>query len=371
MEMKIPTTILEASVSRCYEACQKKSDLSVIKIECVDKKITVSSKGAFTYYEEKLPIPDVNVENFVIHLKTSTFLEFLKHISSSEIVMSIVLEKKSCLVASADKKSKMALQILEPSVEKGQIGEFTGSFSLSSWNEFINTLNHASKFSSDNINDHLLKWIHCEIVKPMEVFHIKSSNGSTFFSSEYNIEIDTENSLEFYLHKKCPVILRDIFNNLTIEFCQFNSRVLMFSSGACELYVYIEKSDENSFPEQAVEIASRPSEAQIRVSAHELTKSLKFFNSVLQDATINFKVKDGKFLLVTQDANLAAKEDVITEICDGEATDTFHCKKFVDCLDALGSSWVELHFIKLVEDKFCCKMTNVKGTSILTAPERD
>jgi hypothetical protein len=64
---------------------------------------------------------------------------------------------------------------------------------------------------------------------------------------------------------------------------------------------------------------------------------------------------------------LAAKELVKTESSTGTTKTAYKSKLFLDCLDSLQSSWVNLDFINMQENYDLCKMST-NDTLVLLCP---
>jgi DNA polymerase III sliding clamp (beta) subunit (PCNA family) len=295
-------------------------------------------------------------------VKTATILEFVKHVSSDCVLLAFDEEKKSCLISSSDKKSKIALQVSDTSIENNIKSEYSVNFSSENPHEIISKLNFASKFCSNNFQDHPLSAIHCEI--DINAFNIKSTNGPSFYSS--SLPITSSSAMEIFLPKKAPAILKNVFHEQLFNKCSFDKRSVLFESDKCKLTFFVEQSN-STFPDQVREWIKKDSNAKIKASVYELSKTLKFFNGVFNESSVNFNIKDGKLNLESKENNLAAKENVATEECTGDATSAYNSKYFLDCLESLQSSWVNLDFIEMSESFYICKLTH-GSTLILLCP---
>lgn len=360
MKTRISTNVLESALSRCFDASERKSAESIAQFDFNNGSLTIKYKGAFTFYEETIKTIVLD-EEAVFMLKTSTLLEFVKHTSSEELLMAYDDKKKTCIISSGDKKSKLALQAIDGQVDPGLEIEYPIDFAVSIPDEFITKLNFASKFCSSNFQDHPLTGIHCSIDETD--FTIKSTNGSSFYKTSM-IKDKTE-SIEFYLPKKAPSIIKNIFGDLALERCLASDKGVLFVSGAIKLKIFLERCEKDSFPNQISEWTNKPSCAELRVSVHQLTKALKFFNGVFQDNCVNFIVKDGSLLLESNENNMAAKESVIIEEGSGNAHSNYSSKLFLDCLDSLQTQWVNIEFINMKEDFALCKLTSNQTVALL------
>ncbi len=361
MKANLSTNLLACALSRCFDACEKKTSESIVSLSFKDSNLYLSAKGAFTLYEETISTISVDDEQ-TFCIKTSVLLEFVKYISADSLLLVYDDEKKSCLVSSSDKKSKIALQVLDSSVDMGQSNEYNVTFNVSNAQELVSKLSFASKFCSNNFQDHPLTAIHCEV--DVDKFKIKSTNGPSFYSS--SLTINTNDNIQIFLPKKSPSILKNVFHEVAFDKCSINSRTMLFESGNCKLTFFIEKSG-NSFPDQVMDWLEKKSSSSIKVSVYELSKTLKFFNGVFSEASVNFNIKDGKLNLESKENNMAAKESVVTEECTGEANSAYNSKYFLDCLDSLQSSWVNLDFIEMKSDFYLCRLTQA-NTLILLCP---
>lgn len=361
MKAILSTDLLACALSRCFDACEKKASESIVSLSFKDSKLHFAAKGAFTFYEEAISVISADAD-CVFCIKTSILLEFVKYISADSLILAYDEEKQSCLVSSSDKKSKIALQVLESSVDAGQLNEYNTIFNVDNSHELVSKLNFASKFCSNNFQDHPLTAIHCEV--DANKFNIKSTNGPSFYSS--SLTVNANDKIQIFLPKKSPTILKNVFHDIPFNKCSINSRTMLFESDQCKLTFFIEKSG-NSFPDQVMEWIEKDSSSSIKVSVYELSKTLKFFNGVFDEASVNFSIKDGKLNLESKENNLAAKESVVTEECSGEASSAYNSKYFLDCLDSLQSSWVNLDFIEMKSDFYLCKLTQ-SNTLILLCP---
>jgi len=362
MKAILSTDLLGSALSRCYDACEKKALESIVKLSFKDSKLLLSAKGAFSYYEEEMSTISVdNDSEFCI--KTVTLLEFVKYISSESLIMVYDEEKKSCLVSSSDKKSKLALQIAEVTVELGQMPNYQVEFDVDNAHEFIAKLNYASKFCSNNFQDYPLTAICCEA--DIDNFTIQSTNGPYYYSSEIKIN-NQQNAMQIFLPKKSASILKNVFHEQLFDKCSISHRAVLFESNNCKLIFFVLESN-NTFPDQVSDWIKKDSQASIKVSVYELSKTLKFFNGVFQDASVNFNIKDNKLTLESKQNNVASKESVVVEECTGDAKSAYNAKYFLDCLESLQSSWVNLDFIEMSTDFYLCKLTHGE-TLILLCP---
>jgi DNA polymerase III sliding clamp (beta) subunit (PCNA family) len=352
---------LESALSRCFDACEKKTAESLTQFIFENDKLILSAKGYFTYYEECIDFIECS-ENAMFTVKTATILEFVKHVSSDCVLLAFDEEKKSCLISSSDKKSKIALQVSDTSIENNIKSEYSVNFSSENPHEIISKLNFASKFCSNNFQDHPLSAIHCEI--DINAFNIKSTNGPSFYSS--SLPITSSSAMEIFLPKKAPAILKNVFHEQLFNKCSFDKRSVLFESDKCKLTFFVEQSN-STFPDQVREWIKKDSNAKIKASVYELSKTLKFFNGVFNESSVNFNIKDGKLNLESKENNLAAKENVATEECTGDATSAYNSKYFLDCLESLQSSWVNLDFIEMSDSFYICKLTH-GSTLILLCP---
>jgi len=360
MKAKLYKNSLELALSRCFDACEKKTSESLTQFLFQDDKLILSTKGSFTFYEESISFIECS-ENISFSVKTATILEFVKHVSSDYILLNFDSEKQSCLVSSSDKKTKIGLQVSDAVFENNVSSDYVAEFKLENPHEFISKLSFASKFCSNNFQDHPLTAIHC--YADVDNFEIKATNGPSFYKS--SLKIVNKNSIEVFIPKKSPAIIKNIFGENPLSKCCINNKCLYIESNDCKLTIYIEKAEKDSFPNQILEFISKPSEASVKVSTYELSKTLKFFNGVFLDSSVNFNVKNESLNLESKENSLAAKETVTVESCNGEASSAYIAKTFMDCLDSLQASWVNLDFINMKESFFICKLTHDKTTILL------
>ena len=362
MKAKLSRNLLEAAISRCFDACEKKATEAITQFEFSGEKLTLSSKGSITFYEETISVIE-SQSDCVFSLKTAAVLEFTKYITSEDLILVFDDIKKSCMVSSTDKKSKIAFQTLEILAESTIVQAYPVVFKVENPHELISKLNHASKFCSAMITDYPLTAIHC-LIEPQE-FKIKAANGPIFYST--SLEVNANDTIEVYLPKKSSSIIKSIFSDNLVEKCSIGTRSVLFESQDCKLTIYIEKSEKDSFPTTVSDWLYKDSAAKIKVSAHEFSKTLRFLNGIFNEASVHINIKDNVMILESKELTLAAKENVTVEECDGEADSSYGCKNFLDCLDSLQSPWVNLHFINFRDGFYLCKISSDK-TLILLCP---
>lgn len=361
MKSKLSRNLLEDALARCYDACEKKAGESMIKLSFTLDSLSLSTKGAFTFYEEKIAVISCD-QPVEFYLRTFTILEFVKHIDSEDLLMSFDAEKSTCMLASGDKKSKIALQPVDVEINIGQIDQYDVRFDVENYHELVSKLNFATKFCSLNFQDHPLTAIHCHC--GYDSFQIKSTNGPMFYSTE--IDVKSTGMAEFYLPKKAPSIIKNIFDKILAKKCSINNRTVLLESDDCQLTVFMENDSSKSFPDQILDWTKKDSIASLKISTFELAKTLKYFSGIFSEASVNFNITES-LNLEAKENSLAAKETVPTESISGEASSAYNSKFFLDCLDSVQSSWINLDFISM-KDSFClCKMSGQK-TLILLCP---
>lgn len=363
MKAKIAKNTLESAVSRCYDSCEKKSSESVVHFSFKNSGLTLTAKGGFSFYEELLTVSELDDEADFC-LKTSTVLEFLKYISTDLVVLVFDENKKSCLITTPDKKSKLALQVLDiiPSNTTLELSESV-NFDIENPSEFLSKLFFASKFCSSNFQDHPLTGIYCKLSQ--DNFEVKATSGATYYSSSYKINCKQE--LEFYLPKKSPQMLKNIFVEYPVKTCKACNRYVVFESNNCKLTLFVEQSGKDSFPNQIQDVLDQEAKAKLKISSYELSKTLKFFNGIFPEGDVNFSLKDDVLTLVSKETTLAAKEIVPTEECSGEASSAYISKMFLECLESLQASWIVIEFLNMTDEFYLLKLTSGE-TLILLCP---
>lgn len=360
MKSKISRNILDSALAHCYDACEKKSLESIVKFVFSNNKAILSCKGSFTYYEQEIPLISCD-SDCTFFIKTNTILEFVKHVSTEELILGYEESKNSCIVSSSDKKSKIMFPCIASEVEIGQNNTYTVNFTIQNPNDFINKFMNSSKFCSYNTQDHPLTGIHLKINE--NKMEIKATNGISFYESF--VDKESTGECEVYLPKKSPQIVKNIFTDNALKKCSINNISVLFESDNCKLKIYLEKCEKDSFPTQIVEWSKKTSNIKIKVSSGTLLNTLKFFNGVFNDSRIRMVIKDGTLSIESAEDNVAAKETVTTEICQGEATSSYTTKSFIDCMESLQASWVNLEFINMKEDFYICKFTNDSTLTLL------
>ena len=119
----------------------------------------------------------------------------------------------------------------------------------------------------------------------------------------------------------------------------------------------------------------KDSTADIKVATFEMIKSLKFFNGVFGDASVQLSTESNNLILSCKgresedkkESVLAAKESIVAEHINGTTKSAYNSRYFLDCLESMQSTWVELNFINMQNSFDLCKMT-ANGTLILLCP---
>ena len=358
MKAEITRNVLDLALNRCYEASERKSSESITKFSFTEDKLVLTTKGSFTFYEETIPVLKCT-EPFTICLKTSNVLEFVKYVSSEKVIIGYSQEKNSC-VLSADNKTKLALQTVEQDIQDNSNSIYISEFKLDDANDFSTKLKFASKFCSTNFQDHPLTAIHCSVEK--DNFVIKSTCGPSFYQSE--IGCTANNPFDFYLHQKAYTIIKNIFANSNFDNCFVNKNHLLMKNDFCSLKIFLESTN-TSFPNQVTDWLSKDEDCLVRVSSYELMKSLKFINDIFNNPTVLLKCSDDKLSLECLESNSASKDIINAEKIEGVAESKYSVKLFLDCLESLNTSWLNLHFIMMNEDFYLCKITSDKTITLL------
>lgn len=357
MKNKIPRVSLELALSHSCDACINKP---IIQLHFLNDRLTITSKGEFTQYEESISIEQIN-EECVFSLKAATLLEFVKHISSDNIILTFDKEKQSCLVSSEDKKTKIAIQTLDIKIDNIEINNYEISFQEMNFLELLKRLNFASKFCSLSFQDYPLTGIHCLIKNNR--FEIKSTNGPAFYSAQ--LPKAKTDDFEFYLPKKSPIIIRNVFSDKPITSFSVRNDSILIESENRKLKVFLEKCEKDSFPTQIIEWIKKEPSAKVKISIYELAKSLKFFISIASDSNVNFTIKNDTMWLEAKENTIAAKESMVTEEISGEAISAYNPRFLLDCLESLQSSWAGINFIKMQEDFYLIKISDEDTTALL------
>ena len=360
MKNKIHRVSLESALAHTFEACEKKSGESITQLYFKNDKLTLSCKGSFTQYEETINVESVN-EDCVFSLKTSILLEFVRHTLCDDIILAYDNQKQSCLISSGDKKSKIAIQTVDYKINKLEDEKYEIIFKNINLFELTNKLYFASKFCSLNFEDYPLTGIHCLITD--EIFEIKSTNGPAFYKS--TVKKESTQDFEFYLPKKSPNVIKNIFNENPIKMFSVKNDSILLENETCKLKIFLEKCEKDSFPTQITEWTEKDSSAKIRVSSYELFKSIKFLNNIASDSSVNFVIKNDSLNIESKESTAAAKETIELEEVTGEAVSAYSPKLLLDCLDSLTSHWVTIDFIKMQDDFCLCKLTGEDTTTLL------
>jgi hypothetical protein len=106
MKATLSRNLLELALSHAYDSTEKKASESFCQLDFDSSNLKITTKGAFTAYEESLPVIKCD-EAVKFSVKTSTLLEFVRHINADDLIMSYDTTKNNFLVSSGDKKSKL------------------------------------------------------------------------------------------------------------------------------------------------------------------------------------------------------------------------------------------------------------------------
>jgi hypothetical protein len=148
MKAILSRNLLELALSHAFDATEKKSAESFCQFNFSNNALKINTKGAFTAYEESMPVIKCD-EDVIFSIKTSTLLEFVKHISTDELIMSYDQNKNNFLISSGDKKSKLAVQTV--TINFDDISDDNDNiFEILQSTELISKLNFAAKFCSNN-----------------------------------------------------------------------------------------------------------------------------------------------------------------------------------------------------------------------------
>jgi DNA polymerase III sliding clamp (beta) subunit (PCNA family) len=342
---------LESALARCFDASEKKSAESITEFKFSNNNLTLLCKGGIAFYKEQIPIIDCD-EDCAFSIKTNILLEFVKYISAEEVVIGYDSKKQTCLVSSVDKKSKIALQALDHSYEWIESNDENIIFDIKNPQELISKLMFASRFCSNNFQEHPLTAINCNI--EAKSFKIRATTGPAFYGTA--VEKDITNPTEIYLPKKAPIIIKNIFSAYSLKKCYIASSNIKFESDNCSLIIYLEKTSNDSFPSQITDWSKKKSIAKIKVSSFELSKTLKFFNMLFSESAVKFVLKNGSLDLECKENTSAAKENVPLEEFEGEAESAYNSKILLDCLESLQATWVHLEFITMQDNLCLCKL---------------
>jgi DNA polymerase III sliding clamp (beta) subunit (PCNA family) len=358
MKAEILRNLLDLALNRCFEAGERKSSECITKLEFKNDVLNLSTKGSFTYYEEKVPILACD-ESFSICLKTAHILDFVKYVSSDKVIVAFSKDKNSC-VLSADNKTKLALQTVDQAIEDLVSPSYDCEFTFEDSNEFSNKLKCASKFCSANFQDHPLTAIHCSLEN--DSLCIKATSGPSFYQS--SLLCRCTQSFDFYIHQKSHSIIKNIFNNFDFTQCYVNKNHLLLKNDFSSLKIFLESAN-SSFPTQVTDWLDKQADCTVKVSTYELSKSLKFLNDIFNNPAVSVKCLNNKLSLECLESNSASKDFINIEESNGQAESKYSVKLFADCLDALNSPWVNLNFIKMSYDFYLCKITSEKTITLI------
>lgn len=364
MKSKCSRSLLEASLLRCYEASEKKSNESITNFDFKNNSLKISCFGDIAHYTEVLDLITLEDEgNFSI--KTSVLLEFVKHSSDEIITFNYNNSKSSCLIESGNKNSKISLPIELENLTSFEYSGDSETIKIKEPLDFLSKLNHASKFCSDNFSDLNLRGIYCTV--NLTKFEIKSTNGISMYCS--NIECDSNLNKTFILPKKSPQIIKSIFSKYVLNTIEIYTNCVIYYSNNISVKILLENSEENLFPSQIFDLLKNKSKASIKISSHELIKSFKFMHSMFKNESVNVFAKNNNIELLYQnnDKKLAAKEQIVCESFLGEADSPFYPSMFIDCLEAINSSWATIDFIELENDWCLCQFKS-ENVLILLCP---
>lgn len=346
--------MLESALSRAYDACEKKADEAITELSFKGNVCEVCAKGAFTYYEESFNMDNNVDEECAFCLKLSSLLEFVKYSSTEELLMVYDSDKKTCIISSTNKKSKIAFSTVDASVRDPDMNPGDVSFVTPNMGELLHRLNIATKFCYLTTLDYPLTAIHCLVSG--NKFEIKSTNGAAFY--KYVMDKAPTEQAEIYIPRKAPPIIRNVFKTASLKKMSIGPNSVLFESDTAKLKVFLEKSEYNSFPTQILQWAEKTSDIKVKVSLFELQKTLKLFSGIYTDPIIKVKVDDGKFELECKENSVASKEVVVVEESSGTAESNYDAEFFLNCIESIESPWVELEFIPMQESYYLCKFSH-------------
>lgn len=373
MKLKVLRNVLESALSRCYYASEKRSSDSIVKFSFDNNTLNLHSRGALVSYCESCPILEIDEECDHFYLYTSTVLEFIKHASTDEIIIA-KKDDKTCIFSTTDKKQKIALQTVEttdsPENETKYISSLSGDFL-----DIINRMHNASKFCSQDFQQHPLNAIHINFES--DKLTIQSANGPMFYKHECNIELKTFNmpSYEMYIPRKTPSIIRNIFSDLTINSIKFSDKTIFFEAENASLILYIESNEQNIFPNKVLAWLTKEKTARIKISHFEIAKTVRFFNGIFDNPVISFNIANDELAIEStqdkessaKDTGIAAKEYVAVEECEGTAKSSYNSRYILDCLEAISAPWLNIDFI-VMQNSYCIARITHGGTLILLCP---
>jgi len=358
VKAELSRNLLDLALNRCFEAGEKKTSESVTKFNFVNDVLNLSTKGAYTYFEEKVAVIKCD-QNFSICLKTAQVLDFVKYVSCEKVTLVFSQEKNSCIL-SAENKTKLVLQTVEQDIDDFNHSAYDCTFNFKDSNEFANKLKFASKFCSTNFQDHPLTAVHCSLDNNCMI--LKSTSGPSFYQS--SLECELSSPFDFYIHQKSHTIIKNIFAIFEFNKCSVNKNHLVLENDFAKLKIFLESSN-STFPEQVTDWLSKTPDCVVKVSSHELLKSLKFLNDVFSNPNVVIKCEKGKLSLECLESNSASKDYIDIEELQGEAESKYSVKLFVDCLESLQSPWVSLNFIEMNDKFFLCKIIADKTTTLI------
>jgi DNA polymerase III sliding clamp (beta) subunit (PCNA family) len=356
MKAKVSRNLLESALSKCFDACERQSGDSFTQFSFANSTLTLSSKGTVAFYEETIDTISAS-EDGKFSIKTPILLEFVKHVSTEDVTIEYNSEKESCIVYS-DKKTKIELQVSDIVVINDRESTYKSDFKIENPSEFIAKLNYATKFcANESPNDSV------NLLIENNKLTIRSISGPTFFSTEMSITSNGET--EIFLPKKSPSIIKNIFSDNLLEKFSFNKFSVLLESSKCKLVIYLSKDTNETFPVQILQWVTKDATATLKVSSNELNKSLRFFNGVFSKGAVEVSASKGELNIECKENQMNAKENVIVEEIEGEASSKYVTKFLLDCLESMQSPWVNLSFIKLQESQFICKITSGNTVTII------
>lgn len=361
MKVTLIRNLLESVLARCFEATEKRASDSTCQMAFSGNTLTICTRGSYTWFEEKMHGLNID-EDCVFSIKTSTMLEFVKHVNSEQLIISYDDNKKSCVVSSVDKKSRIAFQTIDLSIEQIDSKE-EYLVNVKNPSEFFAKLGYASRFCSSDYQHYPLTHIHCDFSE--KGLQIQTTNGLIYYNSF--IENPSEATFQFYLPRGIPQIAKNIFGEGKLKQISLSSKCIIFKSEELTLLVNIDTT-EKEFSQDIPLWITKPENASMKISVSELLHAMKLFNSVLSECPVQFSLSDTKVELVVKDTAFAAKESINPESLSGKANSTYNCKLFLSCLDVLTSSWVNMKFINLENSELSICVFDCPNTTVMLCP---
>lgn len=346
--MEIAKHTLESELTSAYEISLKSNE-SYINLKASADAMIFSSTGAFASYSNKITLQ--NKDTFTCKVKIKTLLDFVKNVSTPAIILTYNLEKNSLIVASSNKKSKMAIQCESSESQTNESLDTvntTFSLNLDQYKLITNHLDLAASFCSLNSAEFPLTGVNVSCINKNLVF--KSTNGILFFKSK--MEMLNELNFNIFMHPKTGNVMKVIkeSSGITID---ITSRNMIIKNNNMTLKIMLLSSNDK-FPYHINDLSYKTTEVNFRPDIVDFKRGINMLSSI-SSGSILVELSD-RLYIATTDSSLAAKEEIELEHVSGSAKSNYDGKMVMDSLNCFKNNKIDFEFIEMNESVTLLKM---------------